>query len=90
MCEYPSPMEHFEGELHACAFWRSVQNGAMSIGGEKQMDRDNAIWLSMRTKDEQARDEKYDIHAAGDCEWETCEWCIAAELEAKKTDEDRR
>jgi len=47
--------------------------------------RESAIFASMRTREEIAQDEKYDIHAAGDCDWESCEWCIAAQLEAEES-----
>jgi len=47
--------------------------------------RDNAIWQSMRTAEERGRDGKYDQHMAGDCEWEDCEWCIAATIAAEES-----
>lgn len=48
---------------------------------------DSPIWVSMRTREEKAQDEKEDAHIAGDCDWEICEWCIAAELEAEKAND---
>ena len=40
-----------------------------------------ANYAQYRTPDEVSRDEIYDAHVAGECTWETCEFCIA-ELEA--------
>jgi len=36
-------------------------------------------WKQFRTAEEVSRDEKYDAHIANDCDWESCEWCIAEE-----------
>jgi len=38
-------------------------------------------WKQFCTAEEVSRDEKYAAHLAGECDWESCEWCIAAALE---------
>ena len=47
--------------------------------------RDNVFLQNFRTAEEKAQDEKYDEHIAGDCEWESCEWCIAAEISGEES-----
>jgi len=54
-----------------------------------------ANYAQYRSPAEISRDEIYDAHVAGDCTWETCEFCIA-ELEAisrfvdEELDDDQR
>ena len=36
-------------------------------------------WKQFRTAEEVSRDEEYAVHIAGDCDWGSCEWCIAEE-----------
>ena len=54
-----------------------------------------ANYAQYRSPDEISRDEIYDAHVAGECTWESCEFCIA-ELDAisrfvdEELDDDQR